>query len=101
MDLPVSAIREQIASAIDVLVHQARFADGKRRIVSITEVTGIESGRIQMQPVFEFRLDRARRTAGSGGVFSGCDTVPSFYEPLIAAGVRLELSIFARTDDGL
>jgi pilus assembly protein CpaF len=96
MDLPVQAIREQIASAIDVVVHQARFADGSRRIVSIAEVTGIESGRVQMQPIFEFRVGAGGRDARVDGVFSGCDTVPTFYEALRAAGVPLDLTPFSR-----
>jgi pilus assembly protein CpaF len=94
MDLPVQAIREQIASAVDVVVHQARFADGTRRIVSITEITGIESGRVQMQPIFEFRVRHGRRDGRIDGEFEGCGNVPAFYEGLRAAGVPLELSIF-------
>ena len=54
MDLPLSAIREQIASAVDILVQQTRFACGSRKITSITEVTGIENGRLQMQEIFGF-----------------------------------------------
>jgi pilus assembly protein CpaF len=100
MDLPVQAIREQIASAVDVIVHQQRFADGSRRIVSIMEVTGIESGRVQMQPLFEFRARLGRRDARVDGAFVGCGNVPAFYESLRAAGVALELSPFAGDVDG-
>lgn len=99
MDLPVLAIREQIASAVDIVVHQARFADGRRRIVSIMEVTGMEGGRIQMQPLFEFRLRDARRGELSGGSFGGCDTVPAFYEALREAGAEFDLSPFRRGGD--
>ena len=94
MDLPVQAIREQIASAIDVIVHQARFADGSRRITAIMEVTGIESGRVQMQSLFEFRARLGRRGQAVDGDFTGCDAIPSFYEPLRASGVELDLSPF-------
>jgi pilus assembly protein CpaF len=97
MDLPVQAIREQIASAIDVVVHQARFADGSRRIVSVMEVTGIESGRVQMQPLFEFRARLGQRGARVQGEFTGCDIVPTFYETLRTSGVALDLSPFARS----
>jgi len=86
MDLPVQALREQIASAIDLIVHQARFADGMRRITTIAEVTGIESGRIQMQPIFDYQIGRG---------FSACDVVPHFYEALTRDGASLDLSIFA------
>jgi pilus assembly protein CpaF len=86
MDLPVQALREQIASAIDLIVHQARFADGVRRITTIAEVTGIESGRIQMQTIFEYR---------SGEGYCACDAVPNFYEELSRGGSALDLSLFA------
>jgi len=99
MDLPVQAIREQIAAAVDVVVHQSRFADGTRRIVSIMEVTGIESGRIQMQPIFEFRARLGRRDARIDGVFTGCDAIPSFYEALRTSGMALDLTPFARSHD--
>lgn len=55
MALPLSAIREQIAATIDVLVQIARFPDGSRRIVEVAEVSGLESGRIQIQPLFVWR----------------------------------------------
>ncbi|MFZ9408061.1 MAG: CpaF family protein [Burkholderiaceae bacterium] len=86
MDLPVLALREQIASAIDLIVHQARFADGRRRITTIAEVTGIESGRIQMQTLFEYQPERG---------FIACDVVPQFYERLARTGTTLDLSIFS------
>lgn len=100
MELPVQAIREQIAAAVDVIVHQTRFADGSRRIVSITEVTGIEAGRVQMQPLFEFRPRLGRRDGRVDGRFGGCDAVPTFYDALREAGVDLDLSPFSRGRDG-
>ena len=95
MDLPVAAIREQIAAAVDVVVHQARFADGSRRITSIMEITGIESGRVQMQPLFEFRALFGQRGAMVNGYFTGLDAIPTFYEGLRQAGVELDLDLFA------
>ncbi|MGE0800197.1 MAG: ATPase, T2SS/T4P/T4SS family [Lautropia sp.] len=94
IDLPVAAIREQIASAVDLIVHQARFRDGSRRITSVTEVTGIEGGRIQMQELFRFD-----QTSSAGDAIRGdhvaCGAVPSFHERLAARGVALDLAIFA------
>jgi pilus assembly protein CpaF len=55
MDLPVRAIREQIASAIDLIVQQERLKDGSRRIVNITEVQGMEGDVIVMQDIFTFQ----------------------------------------------
>ena len=100
MDLPVSAIREQVAAAIDVVVHQARFADGSRRITSIMEVTGIESGRVQMQPLFEYRSRVGARGVAATGEFIGCGNVPTFYEALRASGLLLDLRPFQEMAHG-
>ena len=54
MDLPLKAIREQIASAVDLIVHQNRLKDGTRKIVNITEVQGMEGDVIVMQDIFVF-----------------------------------------------
>ncbi|MCB1625162.1 MAG: Flp pilus assembly complex ATPase component TadA [Pseudomonadales bacterium] len=95
MDLPVSAIREQISSAVQVIVQQTRFACGARRVTHIVEVTGIEGSRIQTQDVFRF----VRTGVGSGGrvqgCFSGCGHVPTFYDDLERIGSQLDRSAFA------
>lgn len=62
-DLPLVAIREQIASAVDIVIQQQRCADGRRRIVSICEVSGVESGVIQTQEIFRWRADQQRHQA--------------------------------------
>jgi pilus assembly protein CpaF len=95
MDLPLQAIREQIHSAVDVIVQQTRFSCGTRMVTSITEVTGMESGKIQLQEIFRFY--NAGYTGPGGkvsGVFTGCDMVPTFYEELRATGHQLEMAIF-------
>ena len=65
VELPLRAIREQIASAVDVIVHTARLRDGSRKIVNITEVYGIEEDDILVQDVFEFKQTDFVRTGGS------------------------------------
>lgn len=95
MDLPLSAIREQVASAIQLIVQQTRFACGTRMVTSITEVTGIESGKLQLQELFRF----ANQGYGNGssrirGYFTGCDMAPTFYEALRASGKALDMRIF-------
>ena len=70
MDLPLGAVREHIASAIEVIVQQTRLADGRRVISSISEVTGIESGRIQTQDLFIFDINQAKFNAA--GLFPHC-----------------------------
>jgi pilus assembly protein CpaF len=103
MDLPLSAIREQVASAIHLIVQQTRFACGTRMVTSVTEVTGIESGKLQLQELFRF----VNLGYGSGehsrirGYFTGCDMAPTFYESLRFSGRALDMSIFkpAQIDD--
>jgi pilus assembly protein CpaF len=98
LDLPVSAIREQIASAIDIVVQQTRFACGTRKVTHITEVTGVESGRIQLQDIFEFRQTGIDAAGKTQGYFTGCGFVPEFYESLRRIGVPLDIGIFARRE---
>jgi pilus assembly protein CpaF len=99
MDLPLTAIREQIASAVDMVVQQTRFACGTRMVTSITEIAGMESGKIQIQELFKFV--NQGYTASNGkvrGYFTACDMVPSFYEELRAIGNDLDMAIFKPAD---
>jgi pilus assembly protein CpaF len=56
VDIPIRAIREQIAEALDLVIHQARLRDGSRRIIAISEVAGIDQESIQLQEIFRFNL---------------------------------------------
>jgi pilus assembly protein CpaF len=94
MGFPLVAIREQIASAVDLVVQQTRFACGTRAVTSITEVTGIESGKVQMQEIFRFQPQGLGANGRVRGFFTGCDLVPEFYEELAAGGHTPDLSIF-------
>ena len=98
IDLPIAVVREQIASAIDLVVHQVRGADGVRRIQSILEVTGIEAGRVQTQEIFRY-VQRGGAVASDPrlvGHFEACDAVPQFYEGLAQAGWTLDYQGFER-----
>ena len=95
MELPLVAIREQISSAVDIVVQQSRFACGSRKITSIVELTGMESGKIQIQELFKFVNQGYTGADGKvKGYFTGCDTVPGFYETLRATGNDLDIGIF-------
>lgn len=94
MDLPLAAIREQIVSAVDIIVQQTRFSCGTRKITYITEVTGIESGKIQIQDLFKFQKERLDEKSRVVGHFRHCDAIPSFYDDLVEAGVALDRTIF-------
>ncbi|MEW8090778.1 MAG: ATPase, T2SS/T4P/T4SS family [Candidatus Thiodiazotropha endolucinida] len=99
MDLPVTAIREQIASAVNIIVQQTRYACGSRKISKITEVTGIEGNTIQLQDIFEFRQRGFNEHGKVWGEFVASGFVPSFYESLKSIGVPVDLSIFGNEKD--
>jgi pilus assembly protein CpaF len=94
MDLPVMAIREQVASAVQIIVQQARFPCGTRKVTSITEITGMERGVIQMQEIFRFQRLGFYTNGKVRGQFVPCGYVPTFYEELRDFGVEVDLSIF-------
>jgi pilus assembly protein CpaF len=93
MDLPLRAIREQIASAVDLIVHQNRLKDGSRKIVNITEVQGMEGDVVVMQDIFVFE-----QTAVVEGKIEGklrpTGIRPKFVEKFEAAGIHLPPNVF-------
>jgi pilus assembly protein CpaF len=99
MDLPIMAIREQVAAAVQIIVQQTRFACGTRKVTSITEITGMEQGVIQMQEIFRFQRHGFYDNGKVRGSFMPCGYVPTFYEELRAFGVDLDLTIFGETGD--
>jgi pilus assembly protein CpaF len=99
MDLPVRAIREQIASAVDIIVQQTRFSDGRRRVTSIVEVDGMEGDVILTQPLFAFKQRGVGANGEILGDYTGFGQAPHFYEDLNEAGIKLDRSIFGITMD--
>ena len=93
MDLPVRAIREQISSAIDLVCHQERMRDGTRKIVNITEVSGMEGDVITMTDIFVFE-----QTSIENGKIVGrlrpSGLRPKFMDQIEASGIHLPPSIF-------
>ena len=101
-DLPVRAIREQMASAIDVIVQTARLRDGSRRITHITEVQGMEGDVITLQDIFMF--DFAAGVDDTGryrGVLKATGIRPKFAEKLTAEGIRLGPETFQPNPGGM
>ena len=94
MDLPILAIRQQVASAVDLIVQQSRFADGSRKITHVSEVTGMENGVIQLQDLFLFRHQGFDTDGRIRGHFGATGRIPEFYEELIARGVDVDRGIF-------
>ncbi len=94
MELPVRAIREQISAAIDVIIQQSRLADGSRKIVSITEVTGMEGDVITLQEIFAFRQEGFDQKGKLKGRYVASGFVPRFYEDLKQRGIPINMKIF-------
>ena len=94
MDLPVRAIREQISAAVDIVVQQTRFTDGRRRVTSIVEVDGMEGDVILTQPLFAFKQRGVGANGEILGEYVGFGQAPRFYEDLNEAGITLDRTIF-------
>ncbi len=94
-DLPSSAIREQVASAIDLIVQQTRLGDGTRKIVKIVEITGRENDVIQMQDIFEFRQTGVGTDGTIQGEYCATGNIPYFIEELRKRNqLKLDMSVF-------
>lgn len=93
MELPVRAIREQIASAIDLVVHQERLKDGSRKVVQITEVSGMEGDVITMTDLFVFE-QTGFENGRVIGRFRPTGLRPKFMDKIEAAGIHLPASVF-------
>jgi pilus assembly protein CpaF len=94
MELPVRAIREQISSAVDIIVQLSRFSDGRRRVTSIVAVEGMEGDVILTQPLFDFRQKGVSSRGDVVGHYRGLGQPPAFYESLDETGIQLDRSIF-------
>jgi len=94
MDLPSKAIREQIASAVDIIVHESRLSDGSRKVVAITEVTGLEGSQIVMQDIFAFRQSGIGAQGKILGEFKPTGAVPTWYDQLAGRGIRCDAGMF-------
>ncbi len=94
MDLPIRAIREQMASAFDLIVQQARLRDGSRKITHLTEVVGMEGETITLQDIFVYEstgLDERNKIKGN---FRATGIRPKFMEKLAAVGIHLPNDLF-------
>jgi pilus assembly protein CpaF len=92
-DLPHRAIREQIASAIQLIVHQERMRDGTRKIVNVTEVQGMEGEVITMSDIFVYEKQGVENGKVIGRLIP-TGLRPKFMDKIEAAGIRLPPSIF-------
>jgi pilus assembly protein CpaF len=98
MDLPIKAIREQTASAVDLIVQQARLKDGSRKIINITEVVGMEGDMVQLQDIFVFDQAGIDEQGKIIGRLRPTGVRPRFIEKFEAAGIYLLPGIFGNGD---
>ena len=94
MELPSRAIREQIASAVDIIIHESRLADGSRKVTAITDVTGMEGQNIVMQDLFTFRQSGVDDNGRIVGEFKPTGAMPTFFDTLKSRGINLDPRIF-------
>lgn len=99
MELPSRAIREQIASAVDIIIHESRLSDGSRKVVAISEVTGLEGQQIVMQDIFAFRQSGVDEHGKVRGAFKPTGAMPTFYEQFRSRGLRLDPAMFDPDSD--
>jgi pilus assembly protein CpaF len=94
VDLPSRAIREQIASAVDIIIQISRFSDGSRKVVQIVEVAGMENDTLLLQPLFEFVREGVDASGKIAGYHRGLGYAPQFYEKAREAGLHLDMTLF-------
>jgi len=94
-DLPAKAIREQVSSALNVIVQVARLSDGTRKIVKVTEVTGMEGDVVVMQDIFAFERQGLDPEGKVIGQFRATGVRPRFLDTIHTAGIQLGPEIFA------
>lgn len=94
LNIPERAVRQQIASAIHAIVQIARLSDGTRKVLSITELTGMDGDMITLQDIFAFERHGIDESGRVRGTFKAAGVQPRFAERLAAAGCRLRPALF-------
>lgn len=94
MELPIKAIRDQIASAVDLIVQQTRLRDGSRKVIKVTEVQGMEGEVITLQDIFVFEQEGLDKEGNIRGEFKATGIRPKFIERFKAEGIELPSDIF-------
>jgi pilus assembly protein CpaF len=88
LDLPVRAIRQQIASSVQLIVQQTRFSDGSRRVTNISEVLGIsDEGEVELREIFAYRIRATRADGTVEGAFQASGYLPTFLDQFVSHGL--------------
>ena len=99
MELPSKAIREQVASAVDIVIHESRLSDGSRKVVAITEVTGLEGSQIVMQDLFTFVQTGVDEHGKVMGSFKPTGAIPTWFDTLKGRGISVDPAMFDPASD--
>jgi len=94
MDLPSRAIRDQIASAVDIIIHESRLSDGSRRVMAIAEVTGQEGSQIVMQDIFAFEQTGVDSHGRILGEIKATGAVPTWIDQVRSRGIDVDMGMF-------
>ncbi len=100
LNLSEKGMRQQISSAIQLVVHVSRLSDGTRKVVSVSEITGMEGEVITMQEIFTFEREGIGETGQVIGQFRATGVRPRFSDRLRTYGVELPMSLFSNIDPG-
>ena len=93
LDLPVRAIREQMASAFHLMVHLSRSADGRRHVTLVSEITGLESQIVTMQDLFRFDQKGVDAEGRLFGSLEPTGIMPTFVDRFAKSGINLDLGV--------
>jgi pilus assembly protein CpaF len=94
LNFPVQAIRAQMASAVNIMVHVSRLTGGRRKVVSISEVTGMEGETLCLQDLFRFRQTSIDAEGNAVGQFEACGVRPQLFDRICSEGVKLQQELF-------
>ena len=94
LELPSRAIREQISSAVDVIIHESRLSDGSRKVMAITEVTGLEGNQIVMQDVFAFKQTGVDGRGRVLGEMKPTGAIPTWIDQVNTRGIAVDMGMF-------
>jgi pilus assembly protein CpaF len=94
IDIPARSSRAQISSAIHVVIQVSRLADGRRKLVSLSELTGMEGEVVTMQEIFRFRQTGMSADGQVQGRFEATGIRPRFIEQLVSHGINLSADLF-------
>jgi pilus assembly protein CpaF len=98
MELPAKAIREQIAGAVDLIIQISRMSDGSRKVMSITEVVGMQGETVTLQEIFRFKEEGFDKNRKIVGQFQAMGLIPTFIETFEQRGIVIPRNLFITSE---